>query len=1481
MVQPPATVTTADSVADRSQAITLPQLPGYEVHRLLGKGGMGIVVLARHQRLGRLVAVKLPLQVLSEEGRSRFLREARAAAGLRHPNICPVHDVGEHEGRPYLVMDYIDGPTLREWMGQNPSARRRAEVVALLARAVAHAHARGVIHRDLKPSNVLIERATGQPVLTDFGLAKLLDEAGDQLSQSGMLQGTPAYMSPEQAAGKPGQVGQLSDVYSLGTILYEMLTGRPPYKGTVGEILRQVQTEEPLPPRRISPSIHPDLETICLAAMARDPGQRYPSALALAEDLDCFARGETIRARRATVLQRTLRWVRRHPLHMASVGASLLALLVAAALVLAVIGQVRQRHELEDLRTAFDEGLEHPEATEAYFERMEGYLASLERLAPKQVPELRERMFQHVAGSIRAGLEQPRLTPEAEERVRTALASLKARAPEAAAPLEQLLSERQSGWRQLFDLHPPFGDWQKVLVARLRALPNRLEREEPEGGDRQALVRSREECRGPVRLDAVFDSTWGKSSGVGLFLNNVEGPTSEVLRVAIPPGGQTVAAACGATGPPCTCVCDLATGRVRFTLPAQGRNYAVAFAPDGRLASAGPGGSIRLCDSSTGQEIVSVAAHAGTVRGLAFAPDGRTLVSCGEDGSIRLLDVAADGRSLRHRAALLRAHGGLAVGDVAFAPDGQSFASAGDDGIVRIWSPKTRQAVQALKGHAGRVFRIAFSPRADGPLLASAGEDGTVRLWQAGDGKERAALRGDAGYAYDVAFSPDGKALAAAYSGKCVKVWDVTTQRVRLEITTFTDQVATVAFTPDGRSLVTGDTARTLRRWDALTGRELWSLEASAGYAFVLRPPEADVPESPGRKVATLGEALSHGLPVRMQILRNGRLQRESTVRLAPDAPLHLRASREGERLVFQANDEAALDFQDVFPLGTLRPGVFALEWPPEVGLRGLQAERRGPPVNPSLLEQGDERYARGDFAGAADCYARQAQVSARDEGGREARYKRALCLLALKQAEEALPVLRQLGRGVTEDRADRWGLLADCQLWLHHLRQREVDQADEVFRLLETHYRFEQLAALISDELRGQILEAYRSSNAGLLSIRKDVRAARHLRRVMDVETLFGAPPRERVHTAHALCLRHLLNDETDQAVRAAEELLGDPALGAESTTTLVVDLVLALRQRHEEGRALAELDRRLPGGEGQYPIRSLPLLLERACLLATQKKWAAADKDVAAYFRQFNPGHWRYPAWLRSRALMIRGFLRQEQGDDAGAQQDWKESLGLLKGTPFYATCEGFILASLTNDLTETDVTFFIEQTTRGLGIPAAKFIRKGGDFGTRWLAEVMRNTWRSPRGREYARRITFLDISYIDGDGIQFALFVAEAFSRGALSGAPSAEQEALIWGVSEGVYRAYTRGDFSDAQAFLGLNTWLGASGFTGWSGLSATLQGRPDLRGPLAYLFAQRYLRLKKPDEARTLLQTALKDAKRGTPLHRLARQALEQTLAPK
>ena len=305
----------ADPLGIDADTSPLPAVPGYEVQSVLGRGGMGVVYRARHVALNRTVALKMLLSgaYAAAGALARFRREAEAVAGLRHPHIVQVYDVGQVEGRPYYTMEFVEGGSLAEHLGGVPqTAARAAALTATLAEAVHAAHAGGIIHRDLKPANVLL-RADGTPAVTDFGLAR--DIGGDPtITLSGVRIGTPSYMAPEQAAGRARSIGPATDVYALGAVLYELLTGRPPFRGENAlETERQVLEEEPAPPRRLNAKVSRDLETICLKCLAKEPGGRYPSAAALAEDLRRFQRGEPISARPAGVLRRSMKWVRRRP----------------------------------------------------------------------------------------------------------------------------------------------------------------------------------------------------------------------------------------------------------------------------------------------------------------------------------------------------------------------------------------------------------------------------------------------------------------------------------------------------------------------------------------------------------------------------------------------------------------------------------------------------------------------------------------------------------------------------------------------------------------------------------------------------------------------------------------------------------------------------------------------------------------------------------------------------------------------------------------------------------------------------------------------------------------------------------------------------------------------------------------------------------------------------------------------------------------
>ena len=328
----------------------LPRIPGYEVEAILGRGGMGIVYKARHLRLNRFVALKMLIAgaYAGPHERARFQREAEAVASLRHANIVQVYDVGDHEGRPYFTMELLEGGSLAQALAGTPQpARQAAALLATLAEAVQVAHQGGIVHRDLKPANILLT-ADGTPRIADFGLARHFD-GEPALTLSGARIGTPSYMAPEQVIGKAGTIGPAADIYALGAVLYEMLTGRPPFRGeTAAETERQVIAEEPVPPARLNPKVPRDLETICLKCLHKAPARRYATAAALAEDLERFQRDEPIAARPAGLLERAGKWVRRHPTPAAMLAASLLLvmMLVGASLWLAV-QQARRRDAVE------------------------------------------------------------------------------------------------------------------------------------------------------------------------------------------------------------------------------------------------------------------------------------------------------------------------------------------------------------------------------------------------------------------------------------------------------------------------------------------------------------------------------------------------------------------------------------------------------------------------------------------------------------------------------------------------------------------------------------------------------------------------------------------------------------------------------------------------------------------------------------------------------------------------------------------------------------------------------------------------------------------------------------------------------------------------------------------------------------------------------------------------------------------------------
>jgi len=436
------------------QDTTLP-LPGmlgpYQPIRILGSGGMGEVWLARDTRLDRLVAIKSP-KFIGKALLDRFTQEAKLVGKLRHPHICTVFDVFEVDHRPCMVLEYVEGITVNQWVEQAPSPQRIAVLLSKIALAVDFAHSEGIIHRDLKPANVLVT-PEDDPRILDFGLAKVLHGDGPDLTETEQLLGTPAYMAPEQARGDHAAVGNATDVYALGGLLFLLLTGRSPFQGE--NLLQRIQQETPPSPRSLNPIVPQDLDTICSKAMAFEPQSRYPSALAMALDLENWLAGRPIQARRSGLLARGARWTRKRAWPVA-------AIIVAVMVLGGVISWRLDEARISNLRTRIDQAITEPELLWERRQELESDLTNLAEHSAPIADGLRKRSAEAIHREIRRKLDAPRLSPDDSMRVESQLAWLERYDPGSTRELTRILQMRRSRWEPLPRIAPlipePLGD---------------------------------------------------------------------------------------------------------------------------------------------------------------------------------------------------------------------------------------------------------------------------------------------------------------------------------------------------------------------------------------------------------------------------------------------------------------------------------------------------------------------------------------------------------------------------------------------------------------------------------------------------------------------------------------------------------------------------------------------------------------------------------------------------------------------------------------------------------------------------------------------------------------------------------------------------------------------------------------------------------------------------------------------------------------
>jgi WD40 repeat protein/predicted Ser/Thr protein kinase len=860
----------SESALRRARAV-----PGYEILGELGRGGMGVVYKAKQISLNRVVALKMILSGAhaGEQQRRRFRGEAEAAAQLQHLNIVQVYEVGEHERCPFIALEHVDGRSLNDILNESRSLPpfQAAALVEQLARAVHYAHQRGIVHRDLKPSNILLTKDV-TPKITDFGLAKRLDDVTNH-TRTGDILGTPSYMAPEQAAGDTRAIGPGTDIFSLGAILYEMLTGRPPFEGSSAfDTIYLVMTSEPDRPSHLNTRVPKDLETICLKCLEKNPIQRYPSAGALSEDLARFQIGDTITARPVGWLGRGVKWVGRRP-----AVAALLVLLLSSLLALLIGGWASAINLYQS-----NQALKAAERKHADLVRFNGmhYLQEGD-------------LFASLVWFARA------LNLEADE------ARIEAHRLRLAAVLRECprLSQMWFHGDSVNDVaFSPDGRW--VLTASSDGTAHvwdadsgKARFETPLQHD-APIFRAAFSPDGSRVVTASDDATariW--EAATGRLLVSLIGHTDGVRDARFSPdGSQVVTCSDDKTAR----LWDAATGKDLLHEPLVHGKFVIhaVFHPDGRriltasedgsariwqiernaakvvvqlrhkaaltdacfdregkrVATASADETARIWDAVTGEPIITQLRHHGPVFSVAFRPDGRQLATSGIDHKAWVLD-AKTGLSL-----LPPFQHNSGVCCVIYSPDGTRLVTASDDNTARVWDGTTGRPLTPPIQHSGSVFRACFSP--DGRRIATANRDTTVRiydlvpatppipplkhgkpLWQAcfdpqGDqvltantntvrtwetktGKQLIELIGHKGSVFHANYSSDGRRIVTASADATARVWDAATGDTIAILRGHTDSVSNAVFSPDGRHVLTASADTTARIWDAGTGQAI------------------------------------------------------------------------------------------------------------------------------------------------------------------------------------------------------------------------------------------------------------------------------------------------------------------------------------------------------------------------------------------------------------------------------------------------------------------------------------------------------------------------------------------------------------------------------------------------------------------------------------------------------------------------------------